>query len=81
MCEVGENCLKYLKRGWNRKDGRGNKDFKKEDKLGQDVGALKGRAGTPLRTMSRILKKIVFGKMGQKWTKNRVLGFIGKFSH
>ena len=22
------NCLKYLKRGWNKKDGRGNKDFK-----------------------------------------------------
>ena len=22
-------CLKYLKRWWNRKDGRGNKDFKK----------------------------------------------------
>ena len=23
------NFLKYLKRGWNRKEGRGNKDFKK----------------------------------------------------
>ena len=23
------NCLKHLKRRWNRKDGRGNKDFKK----------------------------------------------------
>ena len=33
--------------------GRGNKDFKKGDKLGQGVGALKkgGGAGTPLRTM------------------------------
>ena len=27
--EGGGNCLKYLKRGWNRKDGWGNKDFKK----------------------------------------------------
>ena len=27
--EVGGNCVKHLKRGWNRKDGRGNKDFKK----------------------------------------------------
>ena len=27
--ESGGNCLKYLKRGWNRKEGRGNKDFKK----------------------------------------------------
>ena len=39
----------YLKRGWNRKDGRKNKDFKKgrgrgwEGKLGQGVGALKKR--------------------------------------
>ena len=23
------NCLKYLKRGWNKEEGRGNKDFKK----------------------------------------------------
>ena len=22
------NCLKHTKRGWNRKEGRGNKDFK-----------------------------------------------------
>ena len=28
-CErVGGNCQKYLKRGWNRKKARGNKDFK-----------------------------------------------------
>ena len=29
MRKGGENCLKYLKRGYNRKEGRGNKDFKK----------------------------------------------------
>ena len=46
------NCLKYLKRGWNRKEGRGNKYFKKGRKLGQGVSALKrGEVGTPLRTM------------------------------
>ena len=28
-------------RGWNRKEGRGNKDFKRGAKLGQGVGALK----------------------------------------
>ena len=39
--EGGGNCRKYLKRGWNRKEGRGNKDFKKGSKLGQGVGALK----------------------------------------
>ena len=33
------NCLKYLKRGWNRIEGRGNKDFKNGGKLGQVVGA------------------------------------------
>ena len=37
---------------WNRKEGRGNKDFKKGDNLGQGVSALKrGEAGTPLRTV------------------------------
>ena len=38
-------CLKYLKRGWNTKEGRANKDFKKGGKLGQGVGALKGGGG------------------------------------
>ena len=28
--KVGGNCLKHLKREWNKKDGRGNKDFKEE---------------------------------------------------
>ena len=41
--EGGGNCLKYLKRGWNRKEGRGNKNFKKRSKLGQRVGTLKKR--------------------------------------
>ena len=49
--EVGGNCLKYLKRGWNRKEGRGKKDFKKGGKLREEVGASKkGRTGTPLQT-------------------------------
>ena len=39
------NCLKYLRRGWNRKEGRENKDFKKGEKLGQEVGALKVAGG------------------------------------
>ena len=55
-------CLKYLKRGWNTKEGRANKDFKKGGKLGQGVGALKGGGGgggggwggTPLRTMPSV---------------------------
>ena len=31
--------VKYLKKGWNRKEWRGNKNFKKWGKLGQGVGA------------------------------------------
>ena len=49
----GGDCLKYLKKGWNRKEGRRNKSFKKKEagKLGQGVGALKRGAGTTLRAM------------------------------
>ena len=41
---------KKLKREWNSKEGRGNKDFKKDGgggwgKLGQEVGALKRGEG------------------------------------
>ena len=39
---VGGNCLKYLKRGWNRKPGRGYKDFKK-------MGARWGKEWVPGR--------------------------------
>ena len=72
---MGEgDWLKYLKRGWNRKERRGNKDFKKEDQLGQMFDALKkGGAGTPLRTMLfmhlifclNVLRKIIFFKIGE----------------
>ena len=34
--------------GWNRKEGRGNKDFEKGGKLGQGVGALKRGSWNPL---------------------------------
>ena len=45
------DCLKYLKRGWNRKDGGGEHKFLKRrgGKLGQGVGALKRRGLKPLR--------------------------------
>ena len=57
---VAGNCLKYLKRGWNRKEGKGKKDFKRGGKLDQGVGALKkaggegGWAGTSLQTIHYI---------------------------
>ena len=60
------NCLKYLEKGWNRKEGRGDKDLKKRGgggKLGQVVGSLKRGvgAGTPLRTMGvKLALKMAF---------------------
>ena len=58
--EGGENCLKYLKRRCNRKEGRANKDFKKEGrKLGHRVGVLKrggGGAGTPYKLWFDIIQ-------------------------
>ena len=46
-----------LKGGWNRKEGSGSKNFKKGDKLGKGVSALKrGRGpGTPVETMYYLL--------------------------
>ena len=45
----------FLKRGWNRKEGRG--------RLGQGVGALKRGTGTPLRTVitlsAHVIQKVV----------------------
>ena len=46
MRESGENCVKYLKRRWNRREGRGKENFKKGGgKLGQGVGVLKKKKG------------------------------------
>ena len=37
----GRSSLKYLKKGWNRTEGRGHKDFKKGVQAGSRVGCLK----------------------------------------
>ena len=58
----GDRKVKYLKMGWNRKEGRGNKTFKKRGKPGQGVGVLKRGGGTPLLTMSS----------GQNWQYNNL---------
>ena len=42
------NCLKYLQRGWKRKEWNGNKDIKKGGKQGQGMGTLKGGGGLEL---------------------------------
>ena len=56
---VGEgNCLKYLKRGRNGKEGRGNKCFKKGGKLGQGVGVLKRGGWNPLRNYGQMFASI-----------------------
>ena len=51
------DCLKYLIRGWNRKEGRGNKDLKKGTSWIKGGG---GGAGTPLRTVDTGILHIVF---------------------
>ena len=38
--EGGENCMKYLKRWWKRKEESGNKKFKKESQAGLSGGCL-----------------------------------------
>ena len=58
MCGGRGNCLKYPKKGWNRKEGRGNKDFKKGASWVKGGCLKKGRAGTPLRTM--VSSKAIF---------------------
>ena len=62
------NCVKYLKggatekRGWNRKEGKGNKDFKEGGKRGQRVGALKRRRGwNPLTNYDSLMVEMTLG--------------------
>ena len=47
LCEGWGNCLKYLKREWNRKEGRGSKDLKKGGgvQVGSRGGRLKKKGG------------------------------------
>ena len=50
MHKGGGNYLKYLKRGWNRKQGRGNKDCKRRRQAGSRGGCIKkGGPGTPYK--------------------------------
>ena len=51
--EGGVNCLKYLKRGWNRKEGGRDKDFKKgRGQAGLRGGYCKNGGGGEARTPS-----------------------------
>ena len=57
-------CLKYFKMGWNRKEGRENKDFKKGGQAGSKGGCLKKGgeewAGTSLQFIMNIYIYILF---------------------
>ena len=57
MHEGKGNCVKCLKMGWNRKEGRGNKDLKKGGNLGHGVGALKRGLEPPYKLC--VLKGII----------------------
>ena len=47
MPEDGGDCVKYLKRGWNRKEGRGTKNFKKRGASWVKVKGLKNGGWNP----------------------------------
>ena len=58
MCEGWRNCLKYLQRGWNRKEGRENKDFKKGGQAGSKGGCLKKGGLEPSYELCDLAKKV-----------------------
>ena len=75
--EGGANCLKYLKRGWNRKEGRRHKDFKRGGgQAGSRRGCLKRKGGGGLGPPYELChKEILIGalpepKMGW-WMEKR----------
>ena len=80
MREGGGNCPRDLKRRWNRKEGNGQKDFKKGDKLGQGIGALKRRGWNPLTNYGRLGNRyIVFGTRTLV-PKKHFLSFINRIT-
>ena len=60
--EGGGNHLKYHKRGWKGKKGRGNKYFKKGWQAGSRVSALEigGGIETPLQTIIYIIYMYIY---------------------
>ena len=51
LCEGWGTVWNTLKGGWTEERGEEAKISKREGKLSQGMGALKGGAGTPLQTM------------------------------
>ena len=57
----GGDCLKYFKRGWNRTEGRGYKDFRRGGgKLGQGVVVLKKGGGGVLEPPYKLCHNVGF---------------------
>ena len=58
---VGE-LLKNLKKGWNQKEGRGNKDFKMGGQAGSRGGCLINGGWNPLTNYGEILNLVFIFK-------------------
>ena len=60
MREAGENCQKYLKRGWNRNKGRGNKDFlKKGEQAGSGGRCIEKGGWNPLTNLLHLVSSFL----------------------
>ena len=64
ICVRWGNCLKYLERGWNRKEGRGNKDFKNRGPAGSRGGCLKKGGWNPLSNYASSMVAIFNPNLG-----------------
>ena len=63
MREGGRNCVKYLKRRWNRKEGRGSKNFKNRGQAGARGGCLQNGGGwNPLTNFAVLEIQFLFVK-------------------
>ena len=58
--EGGGNCLKHLKRWWEKKRGGKTKILKRGGKLGQGVGALKRGSWDPLMNYDTLQLSVAF---------------------
>ena len=88
MSMGGGDCLKYLKRGWNRKEGRGNKNFEKGGQAGSRGGCLKKWGWNPLMNygsgnipVSKLLLNISLKMGAMSWEIILIYRFSRKTIH
>ena len=72
------NCLKYLKRGWNRKEWRRNEDLKRRGQAGSRDGCLKKRGEGVLQPPYE-LKLIYRSWYMKKFVPNFILKYTVHF--